>query len=132
MDENGFPVLPPGAGAIDADAPKEFTETSSGLRYRILRESEGKKPKASSNVVAHYVGWVDNGTKFDSSYDRHMPAPFPLDGVIRGWTEGLQLIGEGGMIELEIPGKLGYPEGRPPVIAPNATLHFLVELKQVR
>jgi FKBP-type peptidyl-prolyl cis-trans isomerase len=126
-----FPELPKGAGPIDPDAPEEFTETDSGLRYRILRKSEGRKPIATSEVVAHYKGWLDNGKQFDSSYDRGQPTPFPLDGVIAGWTEGLQLIGEGAMIELEIPGKLGYPRGRPG-IPPNATLHFIVELKKVR
>jgi FKBP-type peptidyl-prolyl cis-trans isomerase len=127
-----FPSLPPGAGEIDADAPQELTPTDSGLYYRILRRGDGKKPRASDSVVAHYKGWLDNGTQFDSSYDRNEPTPFPLNRVIPGWTEGLQLIGEGGMIELEIPGKLGYgPNGKAPQIPPNATLHFIVELKQV-
>lgn len=129
-----WPKLPDGAGEIDEDAPKEFTVTSSGLQYRILRKSEGKKPKATDSVVAHYKGWLDNGKQFDSSYDRGQPTPFPLDGVIAGWTEGLQLIGEGGMIELEIPGHLGYRErGEPRAgIGPNATLHFIVELVKVK
>jgi FKBP-type peptidyl-prolyl cis-trans isomerase FkpA len=127
-----MPKLPPGAGTIDEDAPKELTATDSGLRYRILRKADGVVPDATSSVVAHYVGWLDDGSEFDSSYSRGEPTEFPLNGVIRGWTEGLQLIGAGGMIELEIPGDLAYgPDGRPG-IPPNATLHFLVELKKVR
>ena len=90
-------------GSIDNDAPKEFTKTKSGLKYRILRRSNKAKPKASDTVVAHYKGWLDNKKIFDSSYRRGQPIPFPLNGVIKGWTEGVQLIGEGGMIELDIP-----------------------------
>ncbi len=67
--------------------------------------------------------------EFDSSYKRGEPIPFPLSGVVAGWTEGLQLIGEGGMIELEVPSELGYgPGGKPPKIPGGATLHFIVEL----
>lgn len=128
-----MPKLPDGAGAIAEDAPKELTPTSTGLYYRVLRQGDGKKPAASNTVLAHYEGWLDDGTVFDSSYKRGAPIDFPLNGVIPGWTEGLQLIGEGGMIELEIPGELGYGAGgSPPKIGPNATLHFLVELKEVK
>lgn len=120
-------------GPVDADAPEEFTTTASGLKYRIRRKSDGKKPKASDSVVAHYRGWLDDGKEFDSSYKRNEPTPFPLNGVIGGWTEGLQLIGEGGMIELEIPSDLGYGDrGFPPDIPPAATLHFIVELVKVQ
>lgn len=128
-----LPELPNGAGEMDADAPLELTPTASGLYYRILRHGDGKKPKVNSSVVAHYKGWLDSGKEFDSSYSRGKPTPFGLNQVIKGWTEGLQLIGEGGMIELEIPSELGYGvRGAPPDIPPGATLHFLVELKQVR
>lgn len=110
----------------------EFQTTSSGLKYRILKEGKGRKPNASSTVTCHYKGWLDNGKEFDSSYGGSA-ATFPLNGVIKGWTEGLQLIQEGGMIELEIPSSLGYgPKGSPPVIPPNATLHFDIELFKVR
>jgi FKBP-type peptidyl-prolyl cis-trans isomerase len=127
------PKLPAGAGKIDADAPKAFTQTASGLKYRVLRKGTGKQPKATDSVKVHYHGWLDNGTKFDSSYDRREAIEFPLNGVIPGWTEGMQLVGEGGMIELEIPSGLGYGKrGAPPVIPPDATLHFLVELLGVR
>ena len=121
-----------GPGPEDADAPKEFTTTDSGLKYRILRKSDGKKPVASDDVYAHYVGWLDDGTEFDSSYGRGEPAQFPLNQVIPGWTEGLQLLGEGGMIELEIPSDQGYGPGGAPGIPPNSTLHFKVELIEVR
>lgn len=128
------PTLPTGAGAVDKDAPKTFTATPSGLKYRILRKGTGAMPKATNSVKVHYHGWLDNGNKFDSSYDRKEPISFPLNGVIKGWTEGMQLVGTGGMIELEIPGNLGYgargtPDGS---IPPNATLHFLVELLDVK
>lgn len=119
-------------GPVDSGAPMKFTATASGLKYRILRKSDSKKPKASDRVTVHYKGWLDDKTVFDSSYKREKTATFPLNGVIKGWTEGLQLIGEGGMIELEIPPELGYGErGAGNVIPPNATLHFLVELKKI-
>ena len=120
-------------GAVDKDAPKEFTKTESGLKYRVLRKSDGVKPKASNTVTVHYKGTLDDGSKFDSSYDRGQPASFPLGRVIPGWTEGMQLIGKGGMVELEIPFELAYgEEGRPPVIPPKARLHFIVELIEVK
>jgi FKBP-type peptidyl-prolyl cis-trans isomerase FkpA len=127
------PALPEGAGPIDADAPKEFTTTPSGLKYRILRKGAGGKPKATNTVEVHYHGWLDGGKVFDSSYQRGESIEFPLNGVIPGWTEGMQLVGQEGMIELEIPSKLGYgARGAGGVIPPNATLHFLVELIDVK
>lgn len=128
-----LPKLPSGAEPIDDDAPDELTPTPTGLYYRVLRKSEGRKPAATDKVVAHYKGWLDNGKQFDSSYDRGEPTEFPLNRVVAGWTEGLQLVGEGGMIELEIPPELGYAErGAGASVPPNATLHFVVELKQVK
>lgn len=128
-----LPKLPTGAGKIDANAPKKFTKTPSGLGYRILRKGKGNAPKATSVVVVHYHGWLDDGTEFDSSYKRGQTIDFPLNGVIKGWTEGLQLTQPGGMIELEIPADLGYgARGAGRVIPPNARLHFLVELLEVR
>ncbi len=119
-------------GAVDADAPEEFQETASGLRYRIRRASEGAMPTAADTVTVHYRGWLDDGKEFDSSYERSMPATFGLGGVIKGWTEGLQLIGVGGMLELEIPSELGYgPRGQGGTIPPDATLHFIVELLKI-
>lgn len=119
-------------GPVDEDAPEEFTETESGLKYRIRREADGDKPGPEHAVTCHYRGWLDDGTVFDSSYQRGEPATFPLGNVIAGWTEGLQLVAEGGMIELEIPFNLGYGErGRPPKIPGRSTLHFLVELVEI-
>ena len=124
-----LPQLPAGASEIDADAPKTFAVTDSGLRYRVLRKGTGKVPTSDSKVEVHYHGWLNNGQVFDSSYNRGESISFPLNGVIPGWTEGMQLVNEGGMIELEIPSKLGYGDsGSPPKIPGGATLHFLVEL----
>lgn len=117
---------------VDADAPMEFTTTPSGLKYRIRRKSDGQKPTASNGVKVHYRGWLDNGKEFDSSYGRGEPAKFQLNEVIKGWTEGLQLIGVGGMIELEIPPDLAYGSQNKPGIPPNSTLHFVVELLDMR
>ena len=130
--EVAYPKMPEGAGKLDANAPKTFTKTNSGLKYRVLRQGTGAKPKATDSVRVNYHGWLDNGTKFDSSYDRKEPISFPLNRVIPGWTEGMQLVGEGGMIELEIPPDLGYgARGAGAAVPPNATLHFLVELLKV-
>ncbi len=120
-------------GPDDKDAPKEFSGTKSGLKYRIVRKSDGRKPTAKDTVTVHYRGWLDNGKEFDSSYKREEPTTFPLDKVVPGWTEGLQLVGEGGKIELVIPSHIGYgPRGMAPGGIPgNATLHFVVELIQV-
>ncbi len=120
-------------GPVDKDASEDFTATKSGLKYRIRRKSDGDKPKAANTVTVHYRGWLDDGKEFDSSYKRNDPTTFPLNRVIPGWTEGMQLVGKGGMIELEVPSNLGYgPAGRPPVIPRNATLHFLVELIDIK
>lgn len=119
-------------GPADSNAPTQFTTLTSGLKYRILRASNGKKPTENDRVSCNYKGSLDDGTVFDSSYRTGRPAEFQLKGVIPGWTQGLQLIGEGGMIELEIPYHMGYGEqGRPPAIPPRATLHFIVELERV-
>lgn len=131
--EVAFPKLPKGAGKIDEKAPKTFTKTESGLEYRVLREGTGAKPTARQAVEVHYHGWLDNEKVFDSSYERGETISFGLNQVIKGWTEGMQLVGEGGMIELQIPGALGYgARGIPGTIPANATLHFLVELKKVQ
>lgn len=130
---------PVNIGARDADAAKEWTSTDSGLKYRILRKSDGEKPTAENAVTVHYKGWLpdadngDNGKTFDSSYDRGEPISFPLGRVIPGWTEGMQLVGKGGMIELHIPPNLGYgAAGAGGAIPPNATLRFIVELIEVK
>jgi len=126
-----LPDLPEGAGPMDADAPDEFVPTRSGLYYRILRKSNGRKPRSTDKVLAHYKGWLDNGQKFDSSYEHGEPTEFALNAVVPGWTEGLQLIGEGGMIELEVPPRLGYGAHGNAGVPPNSRLHFIVELKKI-
>jgi FKBP-type peptidyl-prolyl cis-trans isomerase len=119
-------------GQVDIDAPNAFTKSDTGLSYRIRRRSTGRRPGPRDSVTVHYKGWLDDGTVFDSSYDRDEPATFRLNQVVKGWTEGLQQIGEGGMIELEVPPELGYGDrGAGKKIPPGAQLHFLVELIQV-
>lgn len=120
-------------GPVDPDATQEFQLTDSGLRYRILRKADGRKPTAGNSVTVNYRGWLDSGKEFDSSYDRGEPISFPLNGVIAGWTEGMQLVGVGGMIELWVPARLGYgAKGSGGDVPPNATLHFIVELLRVQ
>ena len=119
-------------GPDDPDAQTEFTETATGLKYKILRKGDDLKPKAADTVFCHYRGTLDDGSEFDSSYGKNA-IDFPLTGVIAGWTQGLQLIGVGGKIELEIPYQLGYGEaGSPPSIPPKSTLHFIVELIAIK
>lgn len=127
-----YPELPKGAGKIDEDAPKAFKTTESGLKYRILREGTGKKPTPETMVAAHYQGWLDSGRVFDSSYRKRQPITFKLGQVVKGWGEGMQLVGQGGMIELVIPAELGYGNRGRPGIPANSTLHFLVEVLEVR
>ncbi|MCD6018353.1 MAG: ppiB [Bacteroidetes bacterium] len=106
--------------------------TPSGLRYIIEKEGEGTPPTATSQVTVHYTGYLLNGSKFDSSVDRGQPATFGLNQVIKGWTEGLQLLKPGGKAKLIIPAELGYgANGYPPVIPPNSWLVFDVELIKV-
>lgn len=114
---------------LDQDGVKA---TESGLQYRVIEEGEGAQPSARSKVTVHYAGKLTNGQEFDSSYKRGEPASFPLNGVIRGWTEGLQLMKEGSKYEFFIPYDLGYGErGSPGGIPPYATLIFTVELISV-
>lgn len=109
-----------------------YAETESGLKYMILREGDGKSPTATSNVTVQYEGKLVDGTIFDSSYSRGEPAAFPLNRVIPGWTEGLQLMKENGKAVFYIPSAIGYgPQGMPPVIPPDADLIFTVELIKV-
>jgi len=107
--------------------------TASGLQYAVTKEGTGKQPKATDTVTVHYAGWLTNGTPFDSSYKRGSPASFPLNRVIAGWTEGLQLMKEGGTTTFVIPPQLGYgARGAGGVIPPNSTLFFEVELLGVK
>ena len=105
----------------------------SGLQYQVIREGNGKKPKATDQVECHYEGTLIDGTKFDSSYDRGQTATFPLNQVIAGWTEGLQLMQEGAKYRFFIPYTLGYGErGAGASIPPFAALIFDVELVAVK
>lgn len=110
----------------------EVKTTDTGLKYVIVTEGTGASPKATDNVKVHYTGKLVNGTVFDSSVDRGEPATFPLGGVIPGWTEGLQLMKEGGKTVFYIPSNLAYgPQGIPGVIPGGADLVFEVELLKV-
>jgi FKBP-type peptidyl-prolyl cis-trans isomerase FklB len=105
----------------------------SGLQYKVLIEGSGKTPKAEDNVTVNYKGTLINGTEFDSSYKRGQPATFQVKGVIKGWTEALQLMKEGSKWQLFIPPELAYGErGAGPLIPPNSTLIFEVELIAVK
>ena len=108
------------------------TQTESGLQYMVLKEGTGAKPGPTDEVTVHYTGRLINGTVFDSSVERGEPATFPLDKVIPGWTEGLQLMSEGAKYRLFIPSELAYGEkGAGEQILPNSTLIFDVELIKV-
>jgi len=115
------------------DAPGPFITTNTGLKYRILKDSDGRKPRSTDSVLVHYQGWLDDGTVFDTTYKTNKPARFPVSGVVPGFGEGLQKIGVGGTIELDIPARLGYgARGAGDKVPPNATLHFRVELLDVQ
>ena len=131
--ENGKVAKLAGEKYLEENAKKEGVQvTESGLQYLVLQEGNGKSPKATDRVKCHYEGMLTDGTLFDSSVQRGEPAVFPLNGVIAGWTEGLQLMKEGGKTRFFIPYHLGYGEaGAAGAIPPYAALIFDVELIEV-
>jgi FKBP-type peptidyl-prolyl cis-trans isomerase len=118
--------------AENAKKPNIIT-TASGLQYEILKKGEGATPSATDNVTVHYKGTTIDGEEFDSSYSRGEPATFPLNRVIAGWTEGVQLMQEGAKYRFYIPSDLAYgAHGAGRAIGPNAALIFDVELIKVQ
>ena len=115
------------------NAKKEGVKvTASGLQYKVIKEGTGRKPKATDRIRCHYEGTFTDGRVFDSSYKRGEPIVFGLNQVIKGWTEGLQLMAEGAKYELYIPYQLAYGEtGSQGVIPPCCALKFIVELLEV-
>ncbi|MFC4666825.1 FKBP-type peptidyl-prolyl cis-trans isomerase [Falsiporphyromonas endometrii] len=111
---------------------KGVTTTKSGLQYEVIKMGKGKKPTANDTVRCHYHGTLINGTVFDSSMDRGEPAEFPLNAVIKGWTEVLQLMPIGSKWKVTIPANLAYGEqGAGDIIGPNTTLIFIIELLDI-
>ena len=132
--EAGRAAREAGEAFLAENAKKEGIVTlPSGLQYQVLQEGNGKSPKATDQVKCHYEGTLINGKVFDSSYRRGEPATFPLNGVIAGWTEGLQLMKEGAKYRFFIPFNLAYgTRGAGQDIPPYATLIFDVELIEVK
>ncbi len=114
---------------LAANKDKEGVKTTkSGLQYKVIEAGEGESPKATDIVRVNYEGKLIDGTIFDSSYERGEPVAFPLNQVIPGWTEGVQMMKKGGKYEFTIPAELAYGEAAQPGIEPNSTLLFTVEL----
>lgn len=125
-------VLAVTVGAACAEGEPEVITTESGLEYQMLREGDGASPTMNDQVVVHYRGTLTDGSQFDSSYDRGEPATFPVNGVIAGFGEALQLMSVGGHMRVTIPSELAYGEaGAGSVIGPNETLIFEIELMEV-
>ncbi len=121
-----------GQSFLDANKMKDGVKvTASGLQYKVITRGEGAKPKATDKVKVHYRGTLIDGKEFDSSYKRNQPAEFGLNQVIKGWTEGLQLMNVGSKYEFCIPSGLAYGPKGPPSIGPDQTLIFTVELLDI-
>ena len=110
---------------------KSVIVTESGLQYKVNKEGTGKSPQANSTVKCHYTGTLIDGTKFDSSYDRNQPLTMPLNQLIKGWGEGLQLMKEGANYTFYIPNELAYGQQQAGIIPPGAVIIFDVELIKV-
>lgn len=122
-----------GGAFLAQNKKKEGVKTlPSGLQYKVITEGKGKPPKASDTVTVNYAGKLIDGTEFDSSYKRGQPATFPVGGVIKGWTEALQLMKEGSKWQIVIPSDLAYGEQGRPGIPPNSVLIFEVELISIK
>ena len=122
-----------GEAYLDANKKKDgWKVTASGLQYKIIKTGTGAIPKATDTVVTNYAGTTIDGTEFDSSYKRNEPAEFPVDKVIPGWTEALQLMPVGSTWDLAIPSNLAYGEEAPPQIGPNSVLLFHIELLGIK
>lgn len=119
---------------LAGNAKKSGIKTlESGLQYKVIKAGTGAKPKATDTVEVHYRGTLINGTEFDSSFSRGQPATFPVNGVIKGWQEALQLMKEGAKWQIFVPSDLAYgPRGAGAQIGPNATLVFDVELLKIK
>lgn len=134
MEEAGAKFKAAGEQYLADNASRDgVTVTASGLQYEVLSEGNGKSPRATDSVKCHYEGRLIDGTVFDSSYRRGTPATFPLNGVIAGWTEGLQLMKEGAKFRFHIPFNLAYgANGAGESIPPYSALVFDVELIEVQ
>jgi len=124
--------LAAGTAFLEANKAKQGVKVlPSGLQYKVITEGTGNTPTADDKVKTNYRGTLIDGTEFDSSYKRNKPAEFRVKGVIKGWTEALQLMKEGGKWELYIPANLAYGERGRPGIPPNSTLVFEIELIEI-
>jgi len=133
LAEKGAKNIEEGIAFLEENEKKDgVTVTASGLQYMVMQEGSGASPTAEDVVKVHYHGTLLDGTVFDSSVDRGEPIEFPLNRVIPGWTEGVQLMTVGSKYKFFIPSDLAYgPQGSPPAIPPSATLTFEVELLDI-
>jgi FKBP-type peptidyl-prolyl cis-trans isomerase FklB len=132
LKEKAEKNLTEGKVFLEENGKKERIKTlPSGLQYKVLAEGSGNMPKAADTVKVHYRGTLMDGTEFDSSYKRGQPATFQANGVIKGWTEALQLMKEGAKWQVFIPPELGYGERGQGRILPNSTLIFEIELLSI-